>query len=180
MELTIYFITGFVVGSLSVLILLVFLERLNLMNLNYTYTEVFNRIKDGKSTFISRINNVVNIELSLKKEGKVNVMYWLDNNEISIFKNDKCLYVSSRVNNKLVSKISNTILKLYHNKINNTVDKKTLAKMSKKTNIDDLFGTSKVEYEPSLDDLLDRINLVGYDNLSDSEKEILKKYGNGK
>jgi hypothetical protein len=186
-------ISGVFIGSMITLFLIE--QRRNkkiIESLNSIFKEVLNNILSGQSKFISRINNIVNIEMSLKSEGKVNIMYWINKNEVSIFKGESCIYLSNNIDSKIIKKISVNILRIYYNNINDTVnilnntfDKKTFFNFQiNKSNLDNLFSSSeniqdkKVD-KPSLDDLLDRINSVGYANLSDNEKEILKKYGNG-
>ena len=182
-------ISGVVIGSMTTLLILVLIEQRRnkkiIESLNSVFKEVLNNILSGQSKFISRINNIVNIEMSLKSEGKVNIMYWINKNEVSIFKGESCIYSSNNVDVKLIFKISNSILRIYNNSINDTVnilnttfDKKTFFNLGGFEI--DIPDQGETEIEPSLDDLLDRINSVGYTNLSDNEKELLKKYGNGK
>lgn len=184
-------ISGVAIGSMATLLILVLMEQRRnkkiIESLNSVFKEVLNNIVSGQSKFISRINNIVNIEMSLKSEGKVNIMYWLNKNEVSIFKGESCIYTSNNVNINLLSKISNSILRIYHNSINDTVnilnttfDKNTFFNLGGFEIDTSEYIQNGSEIEPSLDDLLDRINSVGYDNLSDNEKDLLKKYGNDK
>jgi hypothetical protein len=176
-------ISGVVIGSMTTLLILVLIEQRRnkkiIKSKNSVFKEVLNNILSGQSKFISRINNIVNIEMSLKSEGKVNIMYWINKNEVSIFKGESCIYSSNNVDVKLIFKISNSILRIYNNSINDTVNiLKTFFNLGGFEI--DIPDQGETEIEPSLDDLLDRINSVGYTNLSDNEKELLKKYGNGK
>jgi ferritin len=183
----IFMLLGVVVGSMTTLIILFLIEQSRnkkiIESINSVFKEVLNNILSGQSKFISRINNIVNIEMSLSSEGKVNIMYWLNKNEVSIFKGDSCIYSSNNVDVNLILKISNSILGAYHKNINDTInilnttfDKKTFSNLGDF----EIDNPDQGEIEPSLDDLLDRINSVGYANLSDFEKKILKKYGNSK
>ena len=187
-------ISGVAIGSMATLLILVLMEqRRNKKvqeSLDSVFKEVLYNIANGSSKFISRVNNVVNIEMNLESQGSVNIMYWLNNKEVSIFKGENCIYTSNNVNPDIMKKIAVSILLNYNESINNTVvildtifDKETFSRLTgvdidTAIIMDDITPTQLPD--PSLDEILDRINIVGYDNLSDFEKKLLKKYGNGK
>jgi hypothetical protein len=185
---------GVVIGSFLTLFLLSLLERYRNKkvqeSLDSVFKEVLSNITNGNSKFISRVNNIVNIEMNLESQGSVNIMYWLNNKEVSIFKGENCIYTSNNVNPDIMKKIAVNILLNYNESINNTVivldtifDKDTFSRLTgvdidTAIIMDDITPTQLPD--PSLDEILDRINIVGYDNLSDFEKKLLKKYGSSK
>jgi hypothetical protein len=185
---------GVVIGSFLTLFVLSLLERHSNKkvqeSLDSVFKEVLSNITNGSSKFISRVNNIVNIEMNLESQGSVNIMYWLNSKDVSIFKGENCIYTSNNVDQDIMKKISANILLNYNESINNTVivldtifDKDTFSRLTgmdidTAIIMDDIKPTQLPD--PSLDEILDRINIVGYDNLSDFEKKLLKKYGSSK
>lgn len=151
------------------------------------YQKVLNSILNGSAKFISRINNAVQIGTNIPEHGDVSVIYFLDRKEVAIFKGQDCLYTTSMVKSETVDSISRAVWSKYANKINDTIsilghvyDKKSFTKMYGNVfdptildqNINEPTPTEEQPLE--LDDILDKINKVGYDNLSDVEKQFLK------
>lgn len=108
---------------------------------------------------------------------------FLDKKEIAIFKGNDCLYTSILIENDIIDKISIGIWGKFSNQINdivflsnNAFDKKTFIILSGlNQNIDLNTGEIIDEYSQyNLDDILDKINRVGYNNLTDGEKNFLK------
>jgi len=190
----IFMLLGVVIGSFLTLFVLSLLERHSNKkvqeSLDSVFKEVLSNITNGSSKFISRVNNIVNIEMNLESQGSVNIMYWLNSKDVSIFKGENCIYTSNNVDQDIMKKISANILLNYNESINNTVivldtifDKDTFSRLTgmdidTAIIMDDIKPTQLPD--PSLDEILDRINIVGYDNLSDFEKKLLKKYGSSK
>jgi hypothetical protein len=190
----IFMLLGVVIGSFLTLFALSLLECYRNKkiqdSLDSLFKEVLSNITNGSSKFISRVNNIVNIEMNLESQGSVNIMYWLNSKDVSIFKGENCIYTSNNVNQDIMKKISANILLNYNESINNTVivldtifDKDTFSRLTgvdidTAIIMDDITPTQLPD--PSLDEILDRINIVGYDNLSDFEKKLLKKYGSSK
>lgn len=149
------------------------------------YQEILDKVNSDDVTFGSRINNTVQLNTNIKSEGEVQIMYFLDKKEIAIFRGNDCLYTSILIENNVLDKISTAIWGKFSNQINdivflsnNAFDKKTFVVISGLNQnidlntgeiIDDVFTNSY-----NLDDILDKINKVGYDNLTEAEKEFLK------
>jgi hypothetical protein len=150
------------------------------------YQKVLNNILNGSAKFVSRINNAVQIGTNIPDHGDVSVIYFLDRKEVAIFKEQDCLYTTSMVNAETVDSISRAVWSKYANKINDTIsilghvyDKQSFVKMYGNvfdpTTLDlNQFSNEPTDQPLDLDDILDKINKVGYDNLSDVEKQFLK------
>lgn len=192
MDSFIILLLGILIGAPLTLFGLIILEnhrnKKNQDFLDTLFKEVLSNIANDNSKFISRINNIVNVEMNLESHGKVNIMYWLDKKDVSIFKGKDCIYTSNSVSPDITKKIALNILRKYNFNINNTIivldtifDRDTFIKLTgphTDTEIGNII-TPQLK-EPSLDEILDKINIIGYDNLSDFEKKLLKKYGNSK
>ena len=148
------------------------------------YQEILDSINSDNITFGSRINNTVHLNTNIKSEGEVQIMYFLDKKEIAIFKGDACLYTSALIENDVLDKISTGIWVRFSQQINDVVflsnnafDKKTFIIISglSSQNTGEIVEEHGFTYSYDLDDILDKINKVGYDNLTESEKEFLKK-----
>lgn len=153
------------------------------------YQKVLSSILNGSAKFISRINNAVQIGTNIPEHGDVSVIYFLDRKEVAIFKGQDCLYTTSMVKAETVDSISRAVWSKYSNKINDTVsilghvyDKQSFTKMYGNVFDPTTLDLNQFANEPidpieqplDLDDILDKINKVGYDNLSDVEKQFLK------
>lgn len=187
------FLAGSMIGCLFTILSATFLvkreDRLNREKVNLIFTEVRDTINFGNSVFVNRINNSVQIDMNIKSIGDVSVYYFIDRRDINIFIGAECVYTSTLVDKNLISNISQSILYRFNKNINDVIDiqglkidKKTFTSMTGVQYLDD-GGFEKTEYviieekPKSLDDILDKINKVGYDNLTKSEKKFLENYG---
>ena len=133
--------------------------------------------------FLSRVND--NIDVSIILDGKThNLIYIMDKSEIAIFLGKDCLSISSgmRVDRKIIDKIISEINSRWSKKIKSVVningsiiDSATYNRITSNFPLDEEVNSSK-KISFDLDDILDKISQVGYDNLSDSEKEFLTKF----
>ena len=146
------------------------------------YDEILNNLSLNDAFFNSRVNNTVQINTNIESEGEVNVMYFLDRQDISIFQEGECIYTSSLIDKQVLEKILKIIWSKFSTQINdviqlhnNTFDKRTFMII---TGANSTSSSSHVEDNEevnfNLDDILDRINEVGYNNLTDLEKQFLK------
>lgn len=167
--------------------------------INSIFSDILENITIGKTKFVNRINNTVNITTHVNDYGVVNVVYLMDRQDIAIFKNDKCIYTSDLVNKDIVKAIVMNINLLYREKIDDVVDlmgmifsredfeKKFNVKVadlkgifntksitSEKSDIDSIVAKNKNKF--NIDDILDRINSIGIDNLTLEEKKFLDNY----
>jgi len=180
------FFIGIIVGiiitlSLMFLSLKIKDKKLKIKNQS-VYQEILDKLNSNDITFSSRINNTVQLNTNIKSEGDVQIMYFLDKKEIAIFKGNDCLYTSILIENDIIDKISIAIWSRFSNQINdivilsnNAFDKKTFIILSGLNHNDLNTGEIIDEYSQyNLDDILDKINKVGYNNLTDAEKDFLK------
>lgn len=163
---------------------------------NDVYTKLLGNIISNKTVFKSRINNTVSLDTLLEGEGKINIMYMMEKNDIALFKNEKCIYTSDLLKSDLLDEII-TEINLYHSdKINDTINmmglifsrdeferkfnmkvedlKKGMYAPMEMYDIDNMIEEDEIDFD--IDYILDRINMVGIENLTPDEKEFLNNY----
>lgn len=170
-------------------------------NVSKQYLEILENIRCGKCKFKSRINKTVYIRTNIGDHGEVDVVYMMDNKDVAIFKESKCIYASNP-HKETISDIIKSIRIKFGKEINDTVDvmgitfsKNEFERMlginsqvsqntsmgkvneDQKSDIDKIIENNNNKL--SLDSILDRIGEVGYDKLTDKEKEFLKRHNNG-
>jgi len=159
------------------------------------YKQVLRRIRKGKSTFKTRVNNTVYINTSLHETGEVDVILFLDTKKVAIFKNNECLHTSDAINEELKSEIVKEIEEKYAVEIEDVVEllgnkisrKEIDEKMNEilSTKIEDLFQftntNEKEEKEDSytkedVEAIFDKISKNGMASITEDEKRILDDY----
>jgi len=163
---------------------------------NEVFKQVLANLQNGKGKFMNRINNTVQIDTKIKSEGKITMIFFIDKNEISIFKENVCAYTHQNVDEDIINSIITMIWSRFSERIsdviqlyNNVMDRKTFTKLVSQAktevqvfnldengNIIDQIDSEPKQKPLSLDDILDRINQVGYDGLSQIEKDFLKNH----
>ncbi len=163
---------------------------------NEVFKQVLTNLQNGKGKFMNRINNTVQIDTKIKSEGKITMLFFIDKNEISIFKENVCVYTQQNVDEDIINSIISMIWSRFSERIsdviqlyNNVMDRKTFTKLVSQAktevqvfnldengNIIDQIDTEQKTTPLTLDDILDRINQVGYDGLSQIEKDFLKNH----
>jgi hypothetical protein len=165
------------------------------------YKQVLRRIRKGKSTFKTRVNNTVYIGTTLHETGDVDVILFLDTKKVAIFQNNACLHTSDAINEELKNEIVKEIEEKYAVEIEDVVE--LLGnKISRKevddkindilnTKIEDLFqfpsdsgtqfpnSTEKQEgayTQEDVDAIFDKIAKSGMTSISEDEKKILDDY----
>lgn len=147
------------------------------------YKDTFNSIKDSIGTdrfkFISRLNNIC-----IFKFNDYDIIINIDNNEISLLKNNKVVIVSNdKISNKKVIEdgLRNEIVSTILVKIpdvsdlvalpGSIVDRKTFEKI-----VDPMSGDTPKRKKKTfnLDSILDKINEVGLDGLTKEERKFLE------
>jgi hypothetical protein len=163
---------------------------------NLVFKQILTNLQNGKGKFISRINNTVQIDTKIKSEGKINMVYFIDKNDISIFREGNCIYTSQNIDTDIINSITSMIWSRFSDRIsdvvqlyNNIMDRKSFTKLVSQAkteiqvinldengNIIDTIDDFKSTEPLTLDGILDRINQVGYDNLTQIEKDFLKNH----
>jgi uncharacterized protein (UPF0335 family) len=169
---------------------------------NDVFKEILLNLKS--STFKSRLNNTVYISTTLKSEGDVDLVYLIDKINVHIFKDDNCIYTSDDVDKEVIDSIIEFILNKFEKEINDVVqvfgitfnriefenhfgikieDLKKGIKMEDlslidQSDIDQIYHETEMKFD--IDEILDRINVVGIKNLTQAELNFLKEYSSGK
>lgn len=160
-------------------------------NTNKVYTNLLINIKKGESKFGFRINNHVRIDTYLKDVGNVNIYFYTNKNNVVILQNESILYTSNSVDEKVINELLFLLKTKFSIEIADTVN--FLGIIYSKKYFTETFNINiplsindKTKYEDStevhssynIDEILDKINIIGYDKLTVQEKEFLKKYSN--
>lgn len=170
---------------------------------NKQFKQILEKVNTKRSRFKNRINNTVFIGVKLEDFGKVDIVLFLDKNDISIFKNEKCIMTSDLVEKELLNQVVESIYKVHFHRIEDVVQ--VLGLTFSRQDFEKSFGISIEELKQrteglmksmngdesdidkiikknskklDINDILDRINEVGIDNLTVEEKEFLKNYRN--
>jgi hypothetical protein len=183
------FIMGILLGvSLSIIFNYIKNYRKELLIIK-NYKDTFNSIKDSIGTdrfkFISRLNNIC-----IFKFNDYDIIINIDNNEISLLKNNKVVMVSNdKISNKKVIEdgLRNEIVSTILVKIpdvsdlvalpGSIVDRKTFEKIANNVVIvDPMSGDTPKRKKKTftLDSILDKINEVGLDGLTKEERKFLE------
>lgn len=157
------------------------------------YKQVLRRIRKGKSSFKTRVNNTVYINTKLHETGEVDIILFLDTKKVAIFQNNACLHTSDAINEELKNEIVKEIEERYAVEIEDVVDllgnkisrKEIDDRMNEilSTNVEELFqtlNTKNTEDSPytqeDIDAIFDKIAKNGITSISDEEKKILDDY----
>jgi hypothetical protein len=191
----IVFIIGWTSHSIKSKISLYRSTKKSVDNIRNQYINVLNNIRGGYSSFHDRTNSIVYIKTNIIDHGDVDVLYYTTTGDISIFKDSKCIYTQHQISKEhIISDIVNEIKLKYDSKINDTIDffgftfyrpkfENLLTSQAKiqlnfpiqnppKSDINKIVD--KNNQKMSLDDILDKINEKGIDNLTPEEKKFLK------
>ncbi len=174
-------------------------KKKKINNKNKKFEEILNNLKSTpvSARFNNRLNTAVYIETTSTGKGKVDLIYFIDKNDIAVFKDEDCLYTSEDVDKKIIDEIIVSIIKRFDNDINDVVSvlgitfsrkdfektfglktediKKLLNFEQNESEIDKIYFENEMKYD--IDEILDRINIVGIHNLTKAELEFLRKYG---
>lgn len=169
---------------------------------NSKFIEILENLKSNptKAEFKSRVNGAIYIQTEISEHNKVDLIYLSDKDDIAIFKNDDCLFTSDDIERKIIDEIIKVITLKFESQINDVVsvlgitfsreeferafgvkseDIKKLFNFSQsESEIDKIYFDNEMKFD--VDEILDRINIVGIHNLTKAELEFLRKYGNEK
>ncbi len=197
LEIMIIFFMGILIGGFTTKLLSKYSDKLQreklIDNINSQYKQILRSVSKGEAKFKNRVNNTVFISSNLKEHGDVDVIYMMDNKDIAIFKNNKCIYTSESVNSEVVKDITVTIDNRYQNQINDVVDilgfkfyreefEKSFKGEIKSLDMTklDLSDIDKIKNENdskfTINDVLDKISKSGMDSLTFEERIFLDEY----
>jgi hypothetical protein len=162
-------------------------------NINNQFDEILRAIKIGRSKFKSRVNSTVYIESTLLEHGSVDIVYFIDKNDIAIFKDGRCIYTSHEVEKSKISNIVKEITKRYKHEIENIVSILGMVfskdeferifkikfedlniSVNETSDIDRILEDNNNRYD--IDEILDKISKGGISSLSPDEKKYLEDY----
>lgn len=167
------------------------------------FIELVSKLKNGKSKFKSRINDMAYISVQLDDLGTVDLIYLMDKDDVAIFQDTKCLYTSDGIDKSIVNEVINVIYKLYGKKINDVVEilgfvfyreefeksfnikVEDLKKANLFANLENEVGEiDKIKTNNNkkfnIDEILDKISAFGIASLTIEERLFLDNYSNEK
>jgi len=175
-----------------------------ILDKNKQFQQILEKVNSKRSRFKTRINNTVYIGVKLEDYGRVDVVYFLDKkeNQLNIFKGEKLIMTSDLVQDELLNEIINSINRVHYHRIIDVVEilglvfyredfeksfgisfeemKERQMNMMKSMNeeghsdIQKIINKNKTKLD--IDDILDKINRVGIENLTEEEKQFLDNY----
>lgn len=169
-------------------------------SINLAFNEVLENLKLGNTKFKSRFGNVSYISTYMKDHGSVDIVYLHENNEVSIFKENKCLFTQTEADKKTINNIINEIQKKHGNELNNVVN--FFGILFNKTKLEQSLGVKWEEFTATMnkvlemskndividneafnhkmdldiDDILDKIGRFGINSLTIEERKYLDDY----
>lgn len=160
------------------------------------YKEILSKIINKKVRFSSRINDVAYFKMKLSDYGKVDIFYFLSKKDIAVFQGEKCLLTSNDVDKTIIEDITKNIDQIYTGKINDVVNimgfimykkdfektfnisiddlEKSMQLQQDQSDIDDVMKKNETKFD--IDEILDKINKVGINNLTKDELNFLNNY----
>ena len=162
--------------------------QINLKKLQDDYNQFFTEIKDLVGTksfkFVNRFNDHLTFRVTTKSLGKVTLIMVMSKRDISIFQKNECIYTTQHADTNLIKSIVDNIESTYDSQIKdcfqimgNVIDKSSIRKMNPDANFPEAFPKPEMPIF-NIDDILDRINEVGIQNLTQEEKDFLQNYQN--
>ena len=174
-----------------------------ILDRNKQFKQILEKVNTKKSRFKTRVNNTVYIGVKLEDYGRVDIVYFLDKkeNQLNIFKGDKLIMTSDLVFEELLNEIMSSINRVHYHRIVDVVE--ILGLVFYREDFERSFGVSFQELKEKsmnmmksmsedqsdiqkiinknntkldIDDILDKINKVGIENLTEEEKEFLNNY----
>jgi len=160
--------------------------HINLKKLQDDYNTFFTEIKElvGSNSFkfINRYNDHLTFRVTTKSLGKVTLIMVMSRRDISIFQKNECIYTSQHADSNLIKSIVDNIESTYDSQIKdcfqimgNVIDKTSIRRMNPDADFPEAFPKPEMPIF-NIDDILDRINEVGIQNLTPEEKEFLQNY----
>lgn len=175
-------------------------EKRLILDKNNQFKQILNKLLTKRTRFKTRVNNTVYIGVKLDDYGKVDILYFLDKRDIAIFQGDKCIMTSKDVDSNLLNELINNIDRVHYNRIMDVVEvlgfvfyrvdfeknfNISVSELKERTNqmmksIDDTSDIESIINKNNnkfdIDEILDKINRVGIENLTKEEREFLNNY----
>jgi hypothetical protein len=175
-----------------------------ILDRNKQFKEILEKSKTKKTRFKTRVNNIVYIGVKLADYGRVDIVLLLDKRDISVFRENRCILTSDLVEDSLLKELIETLETVHYHKIIDTVEilgmvfsredfekqfNVNFDEIKEKTNrmmdamrnggeelsdVDKIINKNKSKLD--IDDILDKINKVGIENLTKEEKDFLNNY----
>lgn len=137
------------------------------------FTEIVRNLINNTVYFKIKKGSIIHLSTKLEKYDYVDIICDNVKSEISIFKNDKFLFNSEDIDKISISIIINHINRnLTLGKMTESIIKEKISKLLE-TDHNIKKNEQKIKIKLELDDILDRINEIGYDNLTKEEKDFL-------
>ena len=179
---------GIILGFVLFIGLTKLVTQINLKKLQDDYNQFFTEIKDLVGTksfkFVNRFNDHLTFRVTTKSLGKVTLIMVMSKRDISIFQKNECIYTTQHADSNLIKSIVDNIESTYNSQIKdcfqimgNVIDKSSIRKMNPDANFPEAFPKPEMPIF-NIDDILDRINEVGIQNLTQEEKDFLQNYQN--
>jgi len=172
----------------------------SILDKNNQFNQILEKTKTRKTRFKTRVNNTVYIGIKLEDYGKVDILYFLDKPDIAIFKGDKLIITSEDVKKELLNEVMDNLYKTHYHRINDIVEvlgfifyredfeknfninlneikekASQIMKMAEdNSDVQNIISNNSKKF--NIDDILDKINLVGIENLTKEELEFLNNY----
>jgi hypothetical protein len=177
---------GMILGFSFFIFLTKMVNKINLKKIQDEYNNFFSEVKEligSKSfKFINRYNDHLTFRVTTTSLGKVTLIMVLSKRDISIFQKNECIYTTQHADPDLIQSIIDDIEMIYDSQIKdcfqimgNVVDKGSIRKMNPNADFPEAFPKPE-EIIYNIDDILDRINEVGMQNLTPEEKDFLQNY----
>jgi len=134
--------------------------------------------------------------MNLSDYGKIDIFYFLSKRDISIFRGEKCLLTSLNIDKQIIEDITKKIDSIYTDKMNDVINfmgliihrndfektfnisiddiKKEMDKSEEQSDINGVIKNNENKFD--IDDILDKINKVGLENLTKDELNFLNNY----
>lgn len=167
---------------------------------NNQFKQILEKLKTKRTRFKTRVNNTVYIGVKLNDYGKVDILYFLDKRDIAIFKGDKCIITSKNIDKNLLKEVIDNIERVHYHRIidvveilgfvfyredferNFNVDVKELRDKAQQvmksihneSYIQNIIKKNNTKLD--IDEILDKINRVGIENLTKEELDFLNNY----
>lgn len=152
---------------------------------NNIYLEIESLIGKRNVYFLGRFNDSISFRTTTLTFGVIDILFFFDKKDISLFKKNECIYGSSYVDKEIIKNICSKLESQFSEEIKdcvkifgNIIDRKTISRINPGIEFPPAFPVvPPVESKTfTIDDILDRIGEVGINNLDDDEKKFLEQY----